>query len=211
MNLSKSPLKFIQSLRLSRLFPGLFVLSLTGLFVLIGLPYAMVAPPEGGRADVILHGAIDPHLKPDEFVAGLYREGRAGEIICYSSQVSWEAYPADYVARHLVELGVPAERVHVLHLPIEPCGALNTPRVVDYMRSKGWRSAILVTSPDTSRIAGWTTRHRYQAAGIRLVVTYSTADREELMRGWWRTHWKIQDIVDQLLVFTLDRFYAECR
>ncbi|MBK8316637.1 MAG: hypothetical protein IPL01_22535 [Acidobacteria bacterium] len=202
---------FFTNFRLFRLFRILFFLFAIGIVGFFSLPYLMVAPAEGGRADVILHGAIDPHLKTDEYVARLFREGRAGDVLCFSTQVSWEAYPADYVARHLVELGVPADRVHVLHLPIEPCGAYNAPRVVDYLRSKGWKSAILITSPDSSRMAGWSTRKRFAKSGIPLIVSYAPEDREELFRGWWRTHWKIQDIVDQLMVFTLDQVYAECR
>ncbi|HKQ79213.1 MAG TPA: hypothetical protein VJ810_36295 [Blastocatellia bacterium] len=175
------------------------------------LPTLLIAPANATKSDVILHGAISPHSKADEYVADLYRMGIARKIVCVSSQVSWELYPGDYAREHLISLGVPSEDVISMRQPTVPCGAVNRPRVVEFVKANGWRSALIITHPEDSRYADRLNRRFFEREGIAVSVSYAPKDREELTQDWWRTHWKTQRMVGEVMSVTLDLFYSECR
>lgn len=187
-------------------------LLLAGCVVLFfALPKLLIAPANVAKSDVILHGSISTQSTADEYVADLYRQGVARKIVCVSSQVSWELYPGDYVREHLISLGVPAEDVISLRLPVVPCGAVNLPTVAEFVKAHGWRSALLITHPEDSRYAASVARRFFEREGVSTAVSYAPEDREELTRNWWRTHWKTQRMVGEAIGITLDLFYAECR
>ncbi|MGH9769789.1 MAG: hypothetical protein ACREAB_20385 [Blastocatellia bacterium] len=175
------------------------------------LPMLLIAPANVARSDVILHGSVSTHSAADEYVAKLYRQGVARKIVCVSSQVSWELYPGDYAREHLISLGVPAEDVLSLRLPIAPCGAVVLPTIVEFVKAHGWKSALLITHPEDSRYAARAYRGFFEREGIATAVSYAPEDREELTRNWWRTHWKTQRMVGETMAITLDLFYSECR
>jgi len=175
------------------------------------LPQLLIAPADVTKSDVILHNSISPHSAADEYVADLYRQGFARKIVCVSSQVSWELYPGDFAREHLISLGVPAEDVISMRLPIAPCGAVNFQSIVKFVKANGWRSALLVTHPESSRYAGRLTRRFFESEGVALAVSYAPKDREELTQNWWGTHWKTQRMVGEVMNDTLDLFYSECR
>lgn len=175
------------------------------------LPKLLIAPANATKSDVILHGSISPHSTADEYVADLYRKSVARKIVCVSSQVSWELYPGDYAREHLISLGVPAEDVISLRLPTVHCGAENLPRVVEFVKANGWRSALLITHPEVSRSAGRLNRRYFEREGIAISVSYAPQDRAELTQSWWSTHWKTQRFVGEVMNVTLDLFYSECR
>jgi hypothetical protein len=159
---------------------------------------------------VILHLAIDPRSDSNLYVAELYRQGMASKIICVSSPVAWEAYPADYARRHLIALGVPEEDVSALHVPLTDCAAEVLPHLVEYVKAGGWRSALLVVAPAGSRLGRQVAERYFNRAGIRVSVTYSLRDRQELLDGWWRTYWKAQRIVSAAMGSALDLLYPQC-
>lgn len=173
-------------------------------------PKLLIAPANPAKSDVILHSAIGAHSKADEYVAALYHQGMARKIVCLSSQVSWETYPGDYVREHLISLGVPAEDVFSLRLPIAPCGAMNLPTVVDFVKDRGWKSALLITHPENSRYAASVIHKYFGREGVTTTVSYASDDRDALTDGWWRTHWKTQRFVGQAMSVTFDLFYSEC-
>jgi uncharacterized SAM-binding protein YcdF (DUF218 family) len=175
------------------------------------LPALLIAPSSVEKSDVILYGAISKHSAADKYVIDLYRRGVARKIVCVSSQVSWELYPSDYVRESLVSQGVPAEDVISLRLPLAPCGGAEAPRIVEFVKAHGWKSALYVTHPEDSRYTNNLARRFFEREGVALSVSYSPEDREELTRNWWRTHWKTQRIVGEALIIALDRFYSECR
>jgi hypothetical protein len=175
------------------------------------LPALLIAPASVATSDVILHGAISKHSGADEYVIDLYRRGVARKIVCFDSQVSWELYPSDYVRESLISQGVNAEDVISLRLPIAPCGGAQLPRIVEFVKARGWKSALYVTLPEDSRYTDNLARRFFEREGIALAVSYSPEDREELTRSWWRTHWKAQRMVGEAMIITLDRFYSECR
>jgi len=187
-------------------------LLLAGCVVLFfALPKLLIAPANVAKSDVILHSSISTQSTADEYVVDLYRQGVARKIVCVSSQISWELYPGDYAREHLISLGVPAEDVLSLRLPVAPCDAVNLPTVAEFVKAHGWRSALLITHPEDSRYAARVARRFFEREGVSTAVSYAPEDREELTRNWWRTHWKTQRMVAEAMSITLDLFYAECR
>ena len=111
----------------------------------------------------------------------------------------------------MVSQGVHAEDVILLRLLLVFCGGAQAPRIVEFVKDHGWKSALYVTHPEDSRYADNLARRFFERAGIALAVSYSPEDREELTRSWWRTHWKTQRMVGEAMIIALDRFYSECR
>jgi hypothetical protein len=175
------------------------------------LPALLIAPASVAPSDVILHGAISKHSEADKYLIDLYRRGVARKIVCISSQVSRELYPSDYVRESLISQGVNAEDVISLRLPIAPCGGADLTRIVEFVKAHGWKSVLYVTYPEDSRYADNLARRYFEREGIAFSVSYSPEGREELTRGWWRTHWKTQRMVGEAMTIALDRFYSECR
>ena len=194
-----------------RVFISLGLLAAGCFALFFSLPALLIAPASVAKSDVILYGAISKHSAADKYVIDLYRRGVARKIVCVSSQVSWELYPGDYVRDSLVAQGVNAEDVISLRLPIAPCGGAQLPRIVEFVKARGWKSALYVIHPEDSRYTDTLARRFFEREGIALSVSYSPEDREELTRNWWRTHWKTQRIVGEAMIITLDRFYSECR
>jgi len=188
---------------------GLLAVGCAALF--FALPALLIAPAIVANSDVIIYGAISKHSAADKYVIDLYRRGVARKIVCVSSQVSWELYPGDYARESLVSQGVHADDVISLRLPLAPCGGAETPRVVEFVKDHGWKSALYVTHPEDSRYTDYLARRFFEREGLALAVSYSPEDREELTRSWWRTHWKTQRIVGEAMIIALDRFYSECR
>jgi hypothetical protein len=188
---------------------GLLAAGCVALF--FALPALLIAPASVAKSDVILYGAISKHSAADKYVIDLYRRGVARKIVCVSSQVSWELYPGDYARDSLVSQGVNAEDVTSLRLPLAPCGGAQSPRVVEFVKARGWKSALYVTHPEDSRYADNLDRRFFEREGVAFAVSYSPEDREELTRGWWRAHWKMQRMVGEAMIIILDRFYSECR
>jgi hypothetical protein len=188
---------------------GLLAVGCAALF--FALPALLIAPARVEKSDVILYGAISKHSAADKYVIDLYQRGVARKIVCVSSQISWELYPSDYVRESLVSQGVRAEDVISLRLPLAPCGGAQEPRVVEFVKAHGWKSALYVTHPEDSRYTDNLARRFFEREGVALSVSYSPEDREELTRNWWRTHWKTQRMVGEALIIALDRFYSECR
>lgn len=189
---------------------ALVIAAIIGVF---SLPTLLIAPlptnpAELPTADVIIHWATGPHSESDQWVAELYRQGKAKRILCVSPPVSWEVYAADFAQQHLISLGVPAENVTSLHLELEPCSAPNAKQVAAYTKAQGWRSALVVTGVIT---AGNRLEKYFHQEGLALTLTYSPQDRDELTRWWWKEHWKIQYLIGSAVEILLDSMYAECR
>jgi hypothetical protein len=185
---------------------------LTGCIALFfTLPKLLIAPVKVMPSDVILHTAIDPHSKADDYVMSLYRQGIGSKIVCISSQITWEVYPADYAREHLISLGARAEDVMSLHMPLAPCSALNVPIIVEFVKSRGWKRVLLIGPPEDSRYAARLAGKFFEREGIALAVSYAPEDGEEVTRAWWRTHWKVQRFTSEVMNIALDVFYSECR
>jgi hypothetical protein len=193
----------------------LWLLALGGALGLLGffsLPWLAIAPADTPRpVDVILHFALDERLNGDAYVAELFRQGHAKHVLCLSTQVSWEVYPAEYARAHLLELGIPATQVSTMHLPSTlDCRAQVMPMVVNYVKQQGWRSAMMIVEPTVSRANRRTAVAAFARAGIDLLLCYSPLDYERLTTNWWREHWKTQRMFGEALNTGFDFFYAEC-
>lgn len=194
-----------------RAFVSLALFFAAGVVLFFALPGVLIAPAKTAQADVILHDAIDPHSSADDYVMSLYRQGIAAKIVCLSSQISWEEYPADYARQHLISLGARAEDVVSLHLPLAPCNALKIPTIVEFVKSQGWKRVLLIGRPEDSRYTAWLAGRFFEPEGIALTVSYAPEDKVELTRAWWRTHWKVQRLTGEAMNISLDVFYSECR
>jgi hypothetical protein len=175
------------------------------------LPSLLIAPASVAKSDVILHDAISKHSAADKYVIDLYRRGVARKIVCVSSQVSRDLYPGDYVRESLISQGVPAEDVMSLRMPISPCAGAILPRIVEFVKANGWKSALYITHPEDSRYSDSLARKFFEREGVAFAMSYSPEDSEELTRDWRRTHWKTQRMVGEAMAIALDRFYSECR
>jgi hypothetical protein len=190
---------------------ALLALVTFSLLAFFALPGLFIAAPQTERVDVILHTVIDPRSASDQYVMGLYHEGVGAKIICVSSQISVDVYPADYAREHLIARGIPAENVLSLRLPVTDCAAQSLKVIADYVKSSGWGSALLVCNPEDSRYGGWLARRVFDQQRLNIFVTYAPQDKEELTTRWWRTHWKMQRFVGQLINIPIDLLYSECR
>lgn len=184
-------------------------LALAGFF---SLPWLAIGPSDPPKAvDVILHFAVDERLNGDQFVADLFRQGKAGHVLCLSTQASWEVFPAEYARAHLLELGLPAAQVSTLHLPATlDCRAQVMPFIANYLQKQHWRSAMMVVEPTVSRANRRVAAPVFARAGIDLVLCYSPRDYEVVTANWWREHWKTQRLFGEALNTGFDFFYAEC-
>lgn len=185
------------------------------LAVLVGafmaLPVILIAPAETVSADVIVHQYMDAGSDADAYVAQLYHQSVARKIVCVSSQVGCDVYPADYVARHLVTLGVREEDVITLRLSGVACWAESLPEIIEYLRDQRWSRVLLVMDPIGSRFDGWVARRYFERAGLQLAITYSPGDRQASVQGWWRTHAKAQRMIGNAVRVALDLVYPQCR
>jgi hypothetical protein len=189
---------------------ALFALLTCSLLAFFALPGLLIATPHTERVDAILHTVIDPRSSSDEFIVGLYRQKLASKIICVSSQISVDVYPADYAREHLISLGIPAENVLSLRLPMTDCAAQSFKPIADYLKTNGWRTALLVCNPEDSRYGGWLGRRVFNRHQLDLFVTYAPQDKEELTSEWWKTHWKVQRFIGQVINIPIDLLYSEC-
>jgi hypothetical protein len=187
---------------------ALIVFLLTGF---LALPWLMMIPAQPSPSDGLLHLAINHHSESNAYVAELYRQGLIRKVICVSSPIAREVYPADYARQYLIAQGVREEDVSALHLPVADCAGEVMPRLVEEVKARGWRSALLVVSPSSSRFTARLARRYFGAAGVSVAITYSPQDRQELLDWWWRTHWKARRIVSSGVSATLDLLYPQCR
>jgi hypothetical protein len=190
---------------------SLVILATGCVALFFALPALLIAPASVAKSDVILCGAISKHSAADKYVIDLYRQGMARKIICVSSQIAPELYPSDYARASLISQGARADDVVSLRVPLEPCSAPYLAKIVEFVKSNGWKSVLYVTHPEDSRYARRQARRFFEKDGVSIIVSYSPEDRNELMRDWRRTHWKTQRIVGEAMTVALDQFYSECR
>jgi uncharacterized SAM-binding protein YcdF (DUF218 family) len=184
------------------------------LLLLLGffsLPWWLIAQPEIVPSEVILHLSMDDSSKADEYVAELYRRGLARQVVCMSTAISWQVYPADYARQHLIALGVPAERVSTFYIPFVDCRAEALAAIAEFVKRNGWHSALMVVDPVASSRNKHLGQPLFAREQIKLVVTYAPRDRERLLDHWWREHWKTQRLSGEALDSVVDLFYAKCR
>lgn len=194
----------------------LFILSTTILALSVlgffSLPWMLISSLPTDLAqlpttDVIIHWVPTLRSESDDWVVQLYQQGKGRKIVCVSLPVSWEVYVADFTRQHLIALGVPADNILTLHLEPEGCVTPNIKQVVAYVKAQGWHSALLVTgpTPPSRQLEKY-----FQQEGIKLSLTYAAKDRDELVNSWWRTHWKMQVMIEAIKETLLDTAYAEC-
>ncbi len=199
---------------MKRLRRWLVVCAVGVLLLLLGffsLPWWLIAPAETVPAEVVLHLAMSDGSKADEYVAELYRQGSVRQVVCMSTAIAWQVYPADYARQHLIALGVPAENVLTFYIPFMDCRAEALAAIADFVKQGGWRSALMVVDPSVSGRNKHLGQPLFAREQIKFAVTYAPRDRERLLDHWWREHWKTQRLVGEALDAIVDLFYAKCR
>jgi hypothetical protein len=177
----------------------------------VGLPWLTVGEADVvARVDAVYLTAFDQRLRADEYVVSLYRQGVTDKIICMGNAMTCDIFPAGFARQQLIDLGVPAEKVLVLRTPDTDCRAQLAPPTIAYAQQQGFRSVLWVGDPAGSRMSRRVFRAKFRAAGIDLYVAYPNAAKEELLNGWWRSHWKMQRMTREPLESGLDWFYSEC-
>ena len=176
----------------------------------IGLPRFVVGEAEVQPVEALYLAAFDPRLQTDEYAASLYQQGLAHKIVCMSNAITCDIFPADFARQHLIELGVPAADVLILHTPDTDCRAQLFLPTLRFAQTHGWRRIAWIVDPAGSRFMRRVLQPKFKAAGLEMFVTYPPAARAELIDGWPRSHWKMQRMTREPLEVTLDFFYPEC-
>jgi hypothetical protein len=200
-----------RSWRLAGVFLALLVIiAATGIF--FAIPAIIIRRPDPPQAvAAILHTAVGARSTADDYVISLYRQGYSKRIVCVSSQISHELFPADFTKRNLIERGIPETAVTSLHLPIMECPAMTMDYIADFCQREGWKSVMIVSSPEGNPRAGAAMRLEFQRRGIGLIRTHSPEDAAALQSRWWLTHWKIQRVIGAIMETVLDTIYGDCR
>jgi uncharacterized SAM-binding protein YcdF (DUF218 family) len=96
----------------------------------------------------------------------------------------------------LVQLGVPAEAIHIL-----PETADNTAQEADAFQrlaaQAGWQRVIIVTSPYHTRRSRFAFRREFDGTPVRILVRASRHDESEPAR-WWRHRADIRFVTSEL-------------
>jgi uncharacterized SAM-binding protein YcdF (DUF218 family) len=133
------------------------------------------------KADVVVALCGDPRCYRERHALKLYRQGLARYIIVSGIPTSFGVHTGESAKKFLLSQGVPEKDIMILW------NSWNTRRealdLAQLMRRKGWKSAIIVTSPFHSRRAIYTFR-RY-APGF----SFSSSPVEEDPRGWKPERW----------------------
>jgi len=200
-----------RSWRITAVFMALLlIIAATGIF--FAIPAIIIRRPDPPQAvAAILHTAVGARSTADDYVISLYRQGYSERIVCVSSQISHELFPADFTKRNLIERGIPETAVTSLHLPIMECPAMTMDYIADFCQREGWKSVMIVSSPEGNPRAGAAMRLEFQRRGIGLIMTHSPEDAAALQSRWWLTHWKIQRVIGAIMETVLDTIYGDCR
>lgn len=188
----------------------LLIIAATAIF--FAIPAIVIRRPDPPQAvAAILHTAVGARSTADDYVITLYREGYSTRIVCVSSQISHELFPADFTKLNLIGRGIPETAVTSLHLPIMECPAMTLDYIADFCQREGWKSVMIVSSPEGNPRAGAAMRLEFQRRGIGLIMTHSPEDAAALQSRWWLTHWKIQRVIGAITETVLDTIYGDCR
>lgn len=148
---------------------------------LTGIAGSMVRVDAATRADVIIALGGDARCLREKRAAELFRQGLAPQVIVSGVPSAWGINTGDASKRYVVSLGVPDSSVIVLRESWNT--RVEAFAVSEIMKSNGWHSAIIVTSPFHSRRA-LLTFERY-AAGY----TYYSSPLPEEKPEWQRQRW----------------------
>jgi hypothetical protein len=184
------------------------VVTFTSLWALPRLLIASEANPLPA-SDAVIQFAFDE--EPARHVVNLYRRGLAKKIVCASSQFSPGEYVADYMRLQLLNLGIPASDIEVLHLPLTDCFGEMLPELLAFVQRREWKTVLLAVHAEESRAIRRLGPPAFEGVRVRAIVTYSPESRDELINGWWRTHWKAQRVVGAAFGTALDMCYSQCR
>jgi uncharacterized SAM-binding protein YcdF (DUF218 family) len=116
--------------------------------------------------------------------ARLWREGRAGMILCSGRDLLWRVNEADAMAAHVRALGVPADCILCVR------GGQSTAReaalILPLIRARGVRSVLLVTTSPHSRRARTLFRRAWRGTGIRVLSCPVESPYFRRERWWTR-------------------------
>jgi uncharacterized SAM-binding protein YcdF (DUF218 family) len=157
-------------------------------------------PP--ARSDVIVIAGSDPDGSMEAEGGRLWRAGLGGCLLCVGRPVAWNVRSDEVMARHLRALGIPGERILAVDIPFSDAPDAGTMReeirrLLPFLRRRGWRSALVVSSALESRrhfllLAPW------RRAGLRVRV-HAIPEPRFRGAGWWRRKSDTKRIVGEAL------------
>lgn len=123
----------------------------------------------------------DPRCYREQHALKLYRQGLARYIVVSGVPTNFGVHTGEAAKKFLLSRGIPEKDIVMLR------DSWNTRRealdLARLMRQKGWKNAIIVTSPFHSRRAVYTFR-RYAPD-----LTFYSSPVEEDPRGWRPERW----------------------
>ncbi|MEP7273549.1 MAG: YdcF family protein [Acidobacteriota bacterium] len=132
--------------------------------------------------DVIVALGGDARCHREKKAAELYQQGVARRMIVSGVPSAWGVHTGDAAKRYLISLGIPADDIIVLH------DSWNTRReaidVAALMKSNGWHSGVIVTSPFHSRRALYTFE-RYAPGFTFVAAPLAPGSPEWQPERWW--------------------------
>jgi uncharacterized SAM-binding protein YcdF (DUF218 family) len=149
---------------------------------LTGMAGSLVRADPVTKADLIVALGGDPRCLREKRSAELFLQGMASKLIVSGVPSAWGINTGDAAKRYVVSLGVPESSVIALRESFNT--RIEAIAVSEIMKSNGWHSAIIVTSPFHSRRA-MHTFERYAAGNSFYSMPLPEQKPEWQRERWW--------------------------
>ena len=111
------------------------------------------------------------------------KQGYADKLIVIGGRLQWNTYECDIMKAHAVHLGVPESSVFPIRIGMSTYTQAN--KIVDEMKKRNFKSAIIVTSDFHGRRVKYMFGKAFEHAGLNLGVHTSTKIKPS-SASWWR-------------------------
>jgi uncharacterized SAM-binding protein YcdF (DUF218 family) len=166
--------------------------------LLTGIAGSMVRVDNSTPADVIVALGGDARCLREKRAADLFRQGLGPRVIVSGVPSAWGINTGDAAKRYVVSLGVPEASVLVLRESWNT--RIEALAVGEIMKSNGWHSAIIVTSPFHSRRA-LHTFERYAAGNNYYSLPLPEEKPEWQRERWWSRRGDMGTTVRELIAW----------
>jgi uncharacterized SAM-binding protein YcdF (DUF218 family) len=137
-----------------------------------------------GEVDLIVSLGGSFHCERELQAASLFKQGRGAYVTVSGVPAGKYGHTADSLQRTVIAAGVPAERVLVMRDNFNTRTEAKT--VVQIMRQRGWRRAIIVTSAFHSRRALFTVEREARDLAFYSIPVPAEGQEWQPARWWSR-------------------------
>lgn len=113
----------------------------------------------------------------------LYKKGYAYKIIMIGTEIQWNTYEQEIMKDHAVDLGVPESDVEAVNQGQSTYAQAK--KMVEVMKNKGYKSAIVVTSDYHTRRTEYIFDKIFLPASVNVIVSPSPSGRFDA-EEWWK-------------------------